>query len=94
MGAVPHRLEEENSASEDAGSKGGVDCDVSHWLGRRTNHQPTSFKASRESPKRTISTSGGSGSLQAESGRSLTARMGTYPSYSKHTTMNKSLKVG
>ena len=26
------------SASEDAGSRRGVDCDVPHWLGRRTNH--------------------------------------------------------
>ena len=25
-------------ASKDAGSRRGMDCDVPHWLGRRTNH--------------------------------------------------------
>ena len=39
LGAVPHRLEEEKSTSEDAGPRRVVDCDVPHWLGRRTNHQ-------------------------------------------------------
>ena len=38
LGAVPHRLEERKRASEDAGSRRGVDCDVPHWLGRRTNY--------------------------------------------------------
>ena len=38
LGAVPHRWKEGNSASEDAGPRRGVDCDVSYWLGRRTNH--------------------------------------------------------
>ena len=38
LGAVPHRLEEGKSASEDARSRKGVDCDVPHWLRRRTNH--------------------------------------------------------
>ena len=38
LGAVPHRLEEGKSASEDARSRRGVDCDVPHLLGRRTNH--------------------------------------------------------
>ena len=38
LGVVPHRLEEGKSASEDAVLRRGVDCDVSHWLGRRTNH--------------------------------------------------------
>ena len=33
LGAVPHRLEEGKSASEDAGPRRGVDCDVPHWLG-------------------------------------------------------------
>ena len=37
-GAVSHRLEEGKSASEDAGPQRRVDCDVPHWLGRRTNH--------------------------------------------------------
>ena len=38
LGAVPHRLEEGKRVSEEAGSRRGVDCDVPHWLGRRTNH--------------------------------------------------------
>ena len=38
LGAVPHRLEEGKSASEDVGPRKRVDCDVPHWLGRRTNH--------------------------------------------------------
>ena len=38
LGAVPHRLEEGKSASEDAGPRRGVDCDAPHWLGRRKNH--------------------------------------------------------
>ena len=38
LGAVPHRLEEGKSASEDARPRRGVDCDVPHWLGRRTKH--------------------------------------------------------
>ena len=38
LGAVPHRLEEGKSASEDARPRREVDCDVAHWLGRRTNH--------------------------------------------------------
>ena len=33
LGAVPHRLEEGKSVSEDAGPRRGVDCDASHWLG-------------------------------------------------------------
>ena len=48
LGAVPHQLEEGNSASEDTGPRRGVDCDVPHWLGRRTNHH---FKVLRESLK-------------------------------------------
>ena len=35
---VPYRLEKGTSASEDAGSRREMDCDVPHWLGRRTNH--------------------------------------------------------
>ena len=38
LGAVPHRLKEGKSTSEDAMPRRGVDCDVPHWLGRRTNH--------------------------------------------------------
>ena len=38
LGAIPHRLEKGKKASEDAGPRRGVDCDVPHWLGRRTNH--------------------------------------------------------
>ena len=38
LGVVPHRLEEGKSASENAGPQREVDCDVPHWLGRRTNH--------------------------------------------------------
>ena len=40
LGAVPHRLEKEKSASKDAGLQIEVDCDVPHLvrLGRRTNH--------------------------------------------------------
>ena len=38
LGAVPHRLEERKSASEDAGPRRRVDCDVPHWLERRTDH--------------------------------------------------------
>ena len=38
LGGIPHRLEEGKSASEDTGAQKGVDCDVLHWLGRRTNH--------------------------------------------------------
>ena len=34
LGVVPHQLEEGKSASEDARSRKGVDCDVPHWLGR------------------------------------------------------------
>ena len=30
LGAVPHRLDKGTSASEDAGSRRGVDCDVPH----------------------------------------------------------------
>ena len=45
LGAVPHRLDKGTSASEDAVPKGGVDCDVPHWLGRRTNgEQITLYK--------------------------------------------------
>ena len=36
--AVLRRLEEEKSVSEDAGPRREMDCDVPHWLGRRTNH--------------------------------------------------------
>ena len=36
--AVPHRLEEGKSVSDDARARRGVDCDVPHWLGKRTNH--------------------------------------------------------
>ena len=39
LGAVPHQLEEGKSASRDVGPGRGVDCDVPHWLGRRTNHR-------------------------------------------------------
>ena len=35
---VPHRLEKGTSASEDAGPRRGVDCDIPHWLGRKTKH--------------------------------------------------------
>ena len=38
LGAVPHRLEEGKSVSEDAGPRRRMDCDVPHWLGRRVNH--------------------------------------------------------
>ena len=38
FGAVPHELEEGKSASEDAGPRRWVDCDVPHWLERRTKH--------------------------------------------------------
>ena len=34
-GGVPHRLEKGTSASKDAGPKGGVDCNVPRWLGRK-----------------------------------------------------------
>ena len=36
--AVPHGSEKGMSANEDAGPRRGVDCDVPHWLGRRTKH--------------------------------------------------------
>ena len=38
FGGGPTSLEEGKSASEDAGPRRRVDCDVPHWLGRRTNH--------------------------------------------------------
>ena len=38
LGVVPHQLEERNSANKDPVPRRGVDCDVPHWLGRRTNH--------------------------------------------------------
>ena len=38
LGAVLHRLEEGKSAGEEVELRRGVDCDVSHWLGRKTNH--------------------------------------------------------
>ena len=38
LGAIPHRLEEGKSVNKDAGPRREVDCDVPHWLGRRTNH--------------------------------------------------------
>ena len=37
LGAVPHRCEEGKSPSEDIEPRRGVDCDVLHWLERRTN---------------------------------------------------------
>ena len=55
------------------GGKSKEDNDVSHWLGRRTNHPCGNLpltdaflegKPERESSERTISASGGSGSLQ------------------------------
>ena len=35
---VSHRLEKGTSASEVAGPRREVDCDVPRWLGRRTKH--------------------------------------------------------
>ena len=36
FGGVPHRLKKETSVNENTGP--GVDCDIPHWLGRRTKH--------------------------------------------------------
>ena len=33
---VSHRLEKGTSVSEDAGPQREVDCEIPHWLGRRT----------------------------------------------------------
>ena len=61
LGKVPYRLEEGKSASEDAGPRRG-------WfvlLPNETFPVKTSFKTLREArDQRTISASGGSGSLQ------------------------------
>ena len=35
---VPHQLEKGTSASENAGSRRGVNCEIIHWLGKRTKH--------------------------------------------------------
>ena len=35
---LPHRLEKGTSASENVGPQKGVDCEISHQLGRRTKH--------------------------------------------------------
>ena len=35
---VPHRLEKGTSAARTLGPEGGVDCEILHRLGRRTNH--------------------------------------------------------
>ena len=35
---IPHRLEKEASVNEDVGPGRGVECDVPHWLGRRTKY--------------------------------------------------------
>ena len=37
-GDVPHRLEKRTSASENAGTQRGVDCEIPRRLGRRTKH--------------------------------------------------------
>ena len=38
IGRVPHRLEKGTSANENIGPRRGMDCEISHWLGRRTKH--------------------------------------------------------
>ena len=35
---VPHRLDKEMSASENAGTRRGVDYEIPHRLGRKTKH--------------------------------------------------------
>ena len=37
-GEVPHLLEKGTSVSEDAGPRRGVDCEIPHWLERKTKH--------------------------------------------------------
>ena len=35
---VPHQLEKGTNASEDAGPRRGVDCEIPRRLGKRTKH--------------------------------------------------------